>query len=100
MLKISILEDDRQRRLILEGTLVGPWTAELRTAYDRARADLRHRQLVVDVKNLTAINQEGENVLLDLMRERVTFCCSGVFTKHVVAQLANRVRRCCPDAKS
>lgn len=100
MLRISILEDGRQRRLILEGALIGPWVAELRTAYYRARADLQHRQLVLDVKNLTAISQEGENALLELMREEVTFRCSGVFTKHVVAQLAGRARRYCPDVKS
>ena len=32
---ISILEGFNQRRLVLEGTLIGPWTTELRTAAKR-----------------------------------------------------------------
>jgi len=32
MLKISIIEGHTERRLIVEGKLVGPWVAELRSA--------------------------------------------------------------------
>jgi hypothetical protein len=38
-----------------------------------ARASLQNRQLVIDLKGLTAISQGGENVLLALMNERVKF---------------------------
>jgi hypothetical protein len=93
MLKISIIDRGNQRRLVLEGKLVAPWTTELRTACERARADLHHRELVVDIKNLIAISQEGENLLLELMREGTAFRSRGVFTKHVLAQLARRARR-------
>ena len=68
---ISILEGSKQRRLVLEGALIAPWTTELRTACEKARADLRDRELVVDMNNVTAISQEGENVLLELMNEGV-----------------------------
>jgi hypothetical protein len=46
----------------------------------KARGDLRNHVLVIDLKNVTAISQEGENVLLELMNERIKFRC-GVFTK-------------------
>ena len=48
-------------------------------------------ELVIDLKNLTAISQEGENVLLELINERVKFPC-GVFTEHVLNQLARRTQ--------
>ena len=48
-------------------------------------------ELVNDLKNLTAISQETEDVLLDLMNERVKFRC-GVFAKHVLIQLARRTQ--------
>ena len=35
MLKISIIEGHTQRRLIVEGKLVGPWAAELRRCVPR-----------------------------------------------------------------
>lgn len=91
MLKISIVENRTQRRLVLEGKLVAPWADELKPACEKAKADLGNRELIVEVKNLTAINQAGENVLLDLMSEGVKFRGYGVYTKHMLKQLARRV---------
>ena len=48
---------------------------------------LQNRELVIDLNNVIAVSSEGENVLLELMNERLTFRC-GVFTKHVLRQLA------------
>jgi hypothetical protein len=90
MLKISTIEQDTQRQLILEGKIVGPWAAELKSACEKAKADLRGRELVVDMKHLTAISQEGENVLLELMSDGIKFRCRDVFTKHVLKQLSQR----------
>lgn len=92
MLKISIVESHNQIRLVLEGKLVAPWADELRPACEKAKADLGDRELVVEVRNLTVINQAGENVLLDLMKEGVKFRGCGVFTKHMLKQLARRCR--------
>jgi hypothetical protein len=78
--------------VIFEGKLIAPWAAELRTTCKKARSDLQGRELVIDLENLTAISQEGENTLLELMSERVKFHSSGVFTKHVLRELARRVR--------
>jgi hypothetical protein len=98
MLMISILEGSKQRRLVLEGALIAPWTTELRTACEKARADLRDRELVVDMNNATTISQEGENVLLELMNEGVKFRGGGVFTKYILKQLARRARRTLQEA--
>ena len=92
MLKISILDSPNQRRLMLEGRLIAPWTAELTSARRAAQADLHNRELVICLKNLTAISEDGENALLELLREGIKFRCSGVFTKHVMKQLARRTR--------
>ena len=89
MLKISIIEGATERRLIVEGRLVGPWVAELKSACENA-ADLFDRKLVIDMRDLTAISQEGENVLLELIQNGVIFRCRGVFTKHVLKQVARR----------
>ncbi|HEX4664884.1 MAG TPA: hypothetical protein VH196_10870 [Terriglobales bacterium] len=92
MLKISVIDGRRQRRLIVEGKLIAPWSDELKAACDRARADLDGRNFVVDVKQLTAISEEGENLLLELMNDGVKFRSDGVFTKHILRQLARRKR--------
>ena len=71
----------------MEGKLVGPWVAEFATACEEAKGALHGRALVVDLRNVTAIDREGENVLLQLIRENVKFQC-GVFMKEVLKQLA------------
>ena len=86
MLKITVIEDQRRRRLVVEGKLIAPWTAELTSAYQRARTDLQDRELIVDLRSLTAIGPEGADVLLQLIRENVKFLC-GVYTKEVLRQL-------------
>jgi hypothetical protein len=91
MLKISIIDSRTQRRLVLEGKLIGPWVDELRPACERAKSELGGRQLVVEVKNLIVINQAAENVLLEFMQEGVKVRGFGVFTRHILKQLAGRV---------
>jgi hypothetical protein len=48
MLKISLIDSATQRRLVVEGKLLAPWVAELRSACEKARADLRGRELVIE----------------------------------------------------
>jgi len=92
MLKISTVEIRNQRRLVLEGKLIWPWTTELRRVCEHAWKNLEGRELVVDLKNLTVISQEGENLLVALMNEGVKFRCCGVFTRQLLRQLARRAR--------
>jgi hypothetical protein len=99
MLKISIVESTKQRRLIVEGRISGPWAVELRTACRHRRADLDGRELVVDLKCITAISLEGESVLYELMNEGVKFRGFGVFTKQILKQVARRASRALRETK-
>jgi hypothetical protein len=92
MLKISTHDTPNQRRLVLEGKLITPWTDELRRACERARENLECRELVVDLKNLMVISQEGENLLAVLMKERVKFRVCSVFAKQVLRHVVRRAR--------
>jgi hypothetical protein len=92
MLKISILDTPNQRRLLVEGKLIGPWTTELASVWRQATGDLNARALIIDVKGLTAITEDGENVLLELMKEGASFRSSGVFTKQILKRIARKIR--------
>jgi hypothetical protein len=92
MLKISVVKNTRRRRLIVEGKLVAPWTTELMTACEAARTDLHDGELIVDLRGVTAISLEGEDVLLQLMNEKVQFQY-GVYMKEVLRQLARKSQR-------
>jgi hypothetical protein len=90
MLKISMIEGHTECRLIVEGKLVGLWAAELRSVCEGLNTNLLDRKLVIDMRHVTAINQEGENVLFELIQKGVKFRCRGVFTKHILKQITRR----------
>ena len=93
MLKISVTHTRAQCRVILEGRLVAPWDAELKTACAGVKGELNGRVLVIDLENVTVISQEGEKVLLQLINDDAKFRCRGVFTKHVLRQLARQIKK-------
>ena len=91
MLKISLVDGQRQRRLIVEGTLVPPWANELAIACEEAKADLQGRELIVDLRSVTGIGPEGERVLLQLMESKTRLQC-GVFMRELLRQLVRSTR--------
>jgi hypothetical protein len=90
MFRISIADTPSRRTLLVEGTLIGAWVAELGTTWRNASHDLEERKLVIDLTNVTAISPEGEDALFDLMKKGVNFSSSGVLTRHVLKQLVQK----------
>ena len=92
-LKISIVEGRKQRPLVVERKLLAPWSDELKAACERAGSGLDGRELVIDLSNTTTISQQGENLLLELMKQGVRFRGCGVYTNEILKQVARRMRR-------
>jgi len=91
MLKITAIDTEYRRTLVLEGRLVDPWVSELERSWVEAQRAKGARTVVVDLKDVTAISQHGENLLFQIMADGATFnCCRGVLTKHVLQQLERR----------
>ena len=90
MLRISCVDERKEQRLVLEGRLISPWTGEVRNACEDARQRLGPRQLVIELRNLTQISEQGEDLLAALMNEGVRFRFRGVFAKQVLRHVARR----------
>ena len=90
MLKITTTESDNQRTLILEGKLVDPWVTELQKSWAEAQSGGQSQKVLIELKDVTVISQNGENLLFQMMREGATFSCRGVLNRHVVKQLQRR----------
>jgi len=88
--KISIADTPSRRTLLVEGTLIGAWVAELGTTWSNVSPDLGGRKLVIDLTNVTAISPEGEDAIFDLMKKGVNFSSGGVLTSHVLKQLVRK----------
>lgn len=97
MLKISIVDGQRQRRIIAEGALIEPWTDELMTACEKARTDLQGCEIVVDVRGLTTVSPDSATFLLHLMRDKVKLQC-GVYLRELLRQLSSDAKRRRPGA--
>ena len=99
MLKISIIESKNKRLVALEGKLIAPWTAELMSLCRGFAGDPDHLELVIDLRGVTIVSADGEDVLRALMDRGVRFRGSDLFTKEILKQLARRSRREAQDNK-
>jgi hypothetical protein len=90
MFRISTIETERERRLVVEGTLVHPWVDELRKTWTETGNSLHGSNVVIDLTNVTVISREGENAIFELMKEGAKFSCGGVLTRHLLKELAHR----------
>lgn len=93
VLKISVHDSQKLRRLVLEGKAMEPWIEELGAAWSAASSELRGRRLEVDVRNVTAVSEKGESALMELMKRGARFRCSGVLMKHIVRELLQRISK-------
>jgi ABC-type transporter Mla MlaB component len=94
MLKISVIDSRTQRRVVIEGTLIEPWIEALRCSWQAAKADLQGRKLVLDLNNVTRIDQQGESALLELVKEGTSISSSGVLIKYLLQQLTRKSKQC------
>jgi anti-anti-sigma regulatory factor len=69
MFRISVIDGRAQRRMVLEGRLAVRSVPELKAALKAAKQGLDGRELVVDLKNLVAIDEEGKKTILDVMND-------------------------------
>jgi anti-anti-sigma regulatory factor len=90
VLKVSIHHTRLQCRLVVEGKVTDPWITELRMVWSRALAKRDGREIVIDLRNVTLISEEGEAFLYQVMKAGARFRCSGVLTKHIIHELMRR----------
>lgn len=90
MLRISIADTPLRRTLLVEGTVVGPWIAELGATWRNAIQDLGGRKLVIDLTNVTVISRDGVDAIFELMKKGANFSCGGILMKHVLKELSRK----------
>jgi ABC-type transporter Mla MlaB component len=88
MLKITITENPTEQRWVLEGRLTRPWVAVLRLQWRKTRRARQGRTCVVDLNDVTGIDQHGERVLRTMLREGARCLARGVFTTYLLALIA------------
>ena len=93
MLKITNTGTATEQKWILCGQLSGPWVAELKSNWERTRFESRGRRRVVDLTDVTFIDERGESVLRRMRIQGAEFVARGVDTRQVVADLESKRKR-------
>ena len=93
MLKISLTWTSTQCRVVLEGRIVGAGITKLRAICARLKSELKGRALIIDMKDVMLISQEGENALLQLINHGAKFRPDGALARLILQQLARRSKK-------
>ena len=87
MLRISYSDSAAGQRWNLCGRLAGPWVDELRTVWQYAQRSADPSHAVVDLRDVTFIDKDGETLLSEMRSAGVEFIASGVENKHLLENL-------------
>lgn len=84
MLRITIADGPAEQRWTLQGRLVEPWVAVLETSWKRTHHRRDSRKCIVDLSDVTLIDDKGEEALREMRRAGAEFVACGVYTRHLV----------------
>lgn len=84
MLRITITDGPAQQRWILQGRLIAPWIGELEASWKESLSRHDAIRYVVDLTDVTLIDERGEKLLEAMNRAGAEFIAAGVYIKHVL----------------
>ena len=93
MLRITVTDLPDEQRWLLQGRLVEPWAAELRLAWRNARHESDTRKCIVELNDVTFIDQNGEAVLQEIMSQNPEFVTSSIYTRQILENLRKELER-------
>jgi hypothetical protein len=89
MFRVSYSETADGQRWSLHGRLAGPWVDELRSCWKSARDRAPLARAIVDLKEVTFIDQAGETLLAEMRGAGAELIAAGVAHQHLLATLDN-----------
>ncbi len=89
MFRASCSNTADSQRWSLHGRLAGPWVEELRRCWKQARQQAPLARAIVDLKEVTFIDQAGERLLAEMRGAGAKLIAAGVEHQHLLAMLDN-----------
>jgi len=93
MLRVAYSDAADGQRWSLSGCLAGIWVDELRSLWQEARERTPGAHAVVDLKEVTFIDESGESLLAEIAISGAELIAAGVENKHLIATLRDRQGR-------
>jgi len=92
MLKVGTEILDDELLLVLEGSLSGPWVAEVERAWQGATIDRQPRKIKVDLSEVTFVSDEGMQLLERICGSGTEIFSSDLLTKALAHELSHKHR--------
>jgi hypothetical protein len=89
MFRVSYSDTADGQRWSLHGRLSGPWVDELRSCWRYARDRAPLARAIVDLKEVTFIDQAGETLLAEMRSGGAELIATGVENRYLLATLDN-----------
>ena len=90
MLRVYFSDTAEGQRWSLCGRLAGPWVDELRASWRQARERAPLSRAVLDLKDVTFIDDSGERLLAEIEGSGAELVAGGVANKDLVSTLRDR----------
>jgi hypothetical protein len=87
MFRVSYSDTVDGQRWSLHGRLAGPWVDELRSCWKYARDRAPLARAIVDLREVTFIDQTGEKLLAEMRSAGAELIATGVEHQHLLATL-------------
>ena len=101
MLKISVKDEAREKRLLLEleGRLAGPWVEELERSWMAEQQRVPSAEIIVRLSNVSFIDEAGKELLGRIFHAGTKLEGSGCMVRAIIARIMGAVftRHDCED---
>ena len=87
MLRITHARTETEQRWTLCGRLTRPWVAALRASWEHSRQDEANARRIVDLSDVTFIDENGEKLLSEMGNQGAEFVAAGVETLDLLENL-------------
>jgi hypothetical protein len=100
MLRICHSDTTDGHRWNLSGCVAGPWVEEFRACWLQALERTPLARAVVDLNDVTFIDDAGARLIADMLSAGTEFIATGVANKHLLEDLQNRGGRRLTDGQA
>lgn len=94
MLRVSYSDTSAEQRWGLCGALAGPWVDELRSSWRQTRERAPQAHAVIDLRDVTFIDEAGEELLREMQSAGAELVARGVENKDLIANLTQKNGKC------
>ncbi len=89
MLRICHSDTADGHRWSLSGRVAGPWVEEFRACWRQTLERTPRAHAVVDLSDVTFIDDAGERLIADMLSAGTEFIATGIANKHLLEDLQN-----------